>query len=469
MAHLYLADQKKTRELSIQQITHKKKTPNKQSVRDKKAEQSWGDTMGGILRIIKWIDRYKIYRLGKFRSMSALNAWGHLLGKLVFGSSSKIQRRVKVSLRALYPNASPKAIHTMFNTHVKYMGMLLMDIIFRLPFLCDYPPGEQVKELNYINFERLEKVLEKGKGAIVLILHLGEHFHNPLGVFIHPKKYNMSVVASIKNLPMYEFNNRPHFDNLYIYASTKFAKISKILQKNLTNNHALVMYHDYSSKTQLKVPFIAGKLPFLINTPQSYIRLHRLTGAEILPLITVPEGVFGKSKLFFLDNTSIKKVSEKYWNAPSEEFHGRMSTEINRIMYPWVRKYAPWWEELMRLAGMRSKDELKIPANITLEEFLTTIKGKMQSVISGSWEPDRQDEQILQKIENAFQSAFEKIKSPKSIFRPHKSVIRLSLMTGMEELQKMAKIVQQECRKKGELELESIFAKLSEEFKALTP
>ena len=464
MAHLYLADKYQIRKQSIQKLSGKAKTKDKQTVRDKKAEQSWGDTMGGILKFIKWVDRYKIYQIAKYRPLSALNGWGHLLGSLVFGTSYKIRRRIMTSLKALHPQASQKTLELMLKTHVKYMGMFLMDIMFRMPFICDYPEGTQVKELKYLNFERLDEALQKGKGVIILILHIGQHFHNPGGIFLHPKKYPMSVVASVKNLPMYEFNNRPHFDNLYIYASTKFAHIAPQLRKRLEKNEILVMYHDYSAKTQLKVPFITGKLPFLINTPQSYIRLHRLTGAEILPLITLPDGVFGKSKLFFIDNSSIKNISQQFWDAPMEDFHGRMSTEINRIMYPWVVKYAPWWEELMRLAGMRSKDELKIPANITLKEFLSLIQEKMHVVIDGSWEPGRKDSDWMESIDQTFQKIFQNLKSPEVLFREHKSRINLTCMTSQQEMQKLTQIAKQECEKKGEKTSAGYLSKLINSF-----
>ncbi|MHA1675243.1 MAG: LpxL/LpxP family acyltransferase [Promethearchaeota archaeon] len=452
MAQLFLADKGSTRRESIARLEGKKTDAPEGNVREKKAEQSWGDTMGGILKFIKWMGRYKIYRIGKYRSDSALNAWGHLLGKLMFGTSSKIKRRTMASLRALYPNASKKKLEKFYDTNNKFMGMFFLDMIFRMPFMCDFPPHAQVDVMKYLNFEVLDKVLEEGKGAIILILHLGQHFHNPGGMFLHPNKYQMDVVASVKNLPMYEANNRAHFNNLHIYASTKFSQISEQLKRGLQKNHILVMYHDYSSKTQLKTPFIAGKLPFLISTPQSYIRLHKLTGAPILPLITVPDKNFGRSKLFFVDNTSIMDISQKYWDAPKEEFHGQVSTEINRIMFPWVHKYGPWWEELMRVAGLRSKDELKFDPNCNLQTMLSTIQGKMLHIIENSWEPGRKSAELKQWITDNWSSILKALDHSEKVVRTHKTIIKLSIMTSREELEKLALVFAKELRTAEEFE-----------------
>ncbi|MHA1617970.1 MAG: LpxL/LpxP family acyltransferase [Promethearchaeota archaeon] len=446
MAQLYLADQKSTRRKSIERLEGKKTDAPEGNVREKKAEQSWGDTMGGILKFIKWMGRYKIYRIGKYRLDSALNAWGHLLGKLMFGTSSKIKRRTMASLRALYPNKNKKTLEKYYDTNNKFMGMFFLEMIFRMPFMCDFPPRTQVNIFKYMNFEVLDKVLEDGKGAIILILHLGQHFHNPGGIFLHPNKYQMDVVASVKNLPMYEANNRAKFDNLHIYASTKFSQISDHLKRGLEKNHILVMYHDYSSKTQLKTPFIAGKLPFLISTPQSYIRLHKLTGAPILPLITVPDKIFGRSKLFFVDNSTIMDTSRKYWDAPKEEFHGQVSTEINKVMFPWVRKYGPWWEELMRLAGLRSKDELKFESNCNFQSMISTIQEKMQHIIENSWEPGRKSADLKKWITDKWQPILKALKDPEKIVRSHKTRVKLSIMTSREELEKLSLVAAKELR-----------------------
>jgi lauroyl/myristoyl acyltransferase len=446
MAYLFLADQAHLR---------KKKTADtpdsKTNLRNKKDDQSWGDSMGSLFKIIKFIDESRFYRFTKLMSFSSFNGLGHLFGQLFFGRSRKVQRRMQASIRALYPEKSEKWVAKISKANGKYMGMLLLDMLFRLPRTCDFKAGEQVTLHKYERYDLLDRELAKGKGVIVPILHIGQQFHSPQ-LFLHPKRYKMSVAASIKNLPMWEFNNRAHFNNLNIYASTSYSKIAPLLQRDLNNNYCLVVYHDYSSVKQLRVPVIHRKYPYLIHTPQSYISLHKKTGAPILPLIAFPNGVFGKSTLRFLDNSSIAQVSEKYWDASKREFHGRLATEINRRLYPYIRVFAHQWEELMRFAGLRAADKLKFPPNITVKDFLQQIHAKMDLIIENSYEPDRPDEKINDLIHTLFDKLMTKITTPDAIFRAHKSFIDLSLMNALSELEKIAKIAITELRKAGELD-----------------
>ncbi len=450
MGFVFYADKKNLSKNGQSKEDQRAISTSKTNVREKSDKQSWGDSLGGIFKFIEWIDKTHVYRIFKFLPLSVINGWGHLIGKFGFGISSKVQRRITASMRALFPDFSSERIKQLSTANTKYMGMFLLDVLLRLPMICDFPPNTRVSNLNYLNFEKLDEALAKGKGVIVPIVHLGEHFHNPGGIFLHPQKYKMSVVASMKNLPMYEFNNRAHFDNLYIYASTKFANIKDKLRENLEHGHTLVMYHDYSSKSQLRVPFIVDKFPYLIHTPQSYIRLHKLTGAEILPLITVPDGTFGQSKLFFVDNTSIMKTSQDYWDHPDAEFHGRLSTEINRIMYPYVRQYAPYWEEIMRFAGLRCGDKIEFEKNCTLQQFLLQTKDKMIQILSNSWEPNRQDNQLVEKIEKFVPQIEAHLIDKTQIVRPHKSTIDLSLLSTKGEFKKLLGVLRKVLREKKE-------------------
>ena len=142
MTRIFLADQKHLRE---------KRDPTeiseKTDVRQKKDEQSWGDTMGSIFKFIKWIGRHRIYRMNKIGPINILNGWGHLVGYLFFGRSHKVQKRIRRSIRALYPNASEKWIKKVSLANAKYMGMLLLDIVFRLPQTCDFKEGDKIAKL----------------------------------------------------------------------------------------------------------------------------------------------------------------------------------------------------------------------------------------------------------------------------------------------------------------------------------
>lgn len=437
MAYVFYADKKRSTKIPKGISKTSSQSKNKTTVTEKKDTQSWGDTLGGVFKFIKWLDVNRIYRIFNLLPLPMLNGLGHLLGRLGFGSSTKVQRRIQASIRALYPDISKKKVKILANANTKYMGMFFINVLFRMPSMCDTPPNKIVPCLEYLNFEVLDKILETGKGVIIPILHIGQHFHNPGGIFMHPKRYKMSAIASIKNLPMYEYNNRHHYKNLFIYASTKFDKIKKPLERDLNRGHTLVVYHDYSSKGQLRVPFQVDKFPYLIHTPQSYISLHKRTGAEILPLITIPSNVFGKSKLFFLDNSSIMEVSRKYWNVHAKEFHGRLSTEINRIMYRYIRIYAPYWEEIMRFAGLRCGDKLEFPKNIEMKDLITQCIMKFDQILENSWEPNRKDEEMKNLLKMSFEKISKELKNPKMFAKDRKSFIDLSLLDAKSEITKI--------------------------------
>ncbi|MHA1721335.1 MAG: LpxL/LpxP family acyltransferase [Promethearchaeota archaeon] len=442
MAHIYFADKKHLH-------SSYKKTGTSSGFREKKPEESWGTKMGPLFKIINWIGRKRIYKPIRFVPFSFLNGLGHLIGRFGFGTSKSVQRKMKASFNALFPGISEKRRHKLIDAATKYMAMLFLDITFRFPLTGDISIKNFYK---FKNTERLDKVLQQGKGVIIPILHIGEILHSPNMMVQYPyKKLKIGFVVSISNLAMYENANRKHFDNLYAFASTKFSEISPKIESLLKGNNIFVVYHDYSTKSQLRVPFIYGKFPYLIHTPQSYISLHKRTGAEILPAINHPDGVFGKSILEFIDNTSIMETSEKYWNSSKEEFHGRLSTEINRVMYPYIRKYAHLWEEIMRLAVMRCADKVEFPKNCTINKFLEEIQKKMLNVLDGSYEPDRPDNQLKILITEYFPPIIKSLQNPDNILRPHKTFIDLSLMDGISELLKLCSVAQIELKKKGEL------------------
>ncbi|MHA1475464.1 MAG: LpxL/LpxP family acyltransferase, partial [Promethearchaeota archaeon] len=407
-------------------------------------------SMGPVFKVINWIGRKRIYKPIRFVPFSLLNGLGHLVGRFGFGTSKSVQRKMKASFNALYPGISEKRLHKLIDAATKYMAMLFLDIMFRFPLTGDISIKRFYK---YKHTERLDEALQQGKGVIIPILHIGQFLHSPNMMVQYPyKKLKIGFVISISNMVMYENANRKHFDNLYAFASTKFSLISDKLESHLRGNNLFLTYHDYSTTKQLRTPFIHGKFPYLIHSTQSYISLHKRTGAVILPAISHPDGVFGKTKLEFIDNTSIMEISEKYWNESTEEFHGRLSTELNRILYPYIRKYAHVWEEIMRLSVLRCADKVEFPKNCTIHKFMEEIQQKMLTVLDGSYEPDRPDNQLKILIQDYFPPIINSLQNPDNILRSHKTFINLSLMSGISEVLKLCSVAQKELNLKGELQ-----------------
>ena len=76
----------------------------------------------------------------------------------------------------------------------------------------------------------------------------------------------------------------------------------------------------------------------------------------------------------------------------------------------------------------------------------------MLTVLDGSYEPDRPDNQLKILINEYFPSIINSLKNPDNILRPHKTFIVLSLMSGISELLKLCSVAQKELNLKGELQ-----------------
>jgi hypothetical protein len=145
----------------------------------------------------------------------------------------------------------------------------------------------------------------------------------------------------------------------------------------------------------LKVPFLPGEKDFLVNVPQGAIALHRATGAPIVPALAIPRGRLTESTLTFFDPAPIQRVSDACKNLPQKEFHGRMSMEINKILFPHLVKYLHTWEEIITI-GTRTFDiKLRFPKGADLPRVIADIASWIQGQIEGSFEPGRKDEALL--------------------------------------------------------------------------
>jgi hypothetical protein len=315
--------------------------------------------------------------------------------------------------------------------------------------------------------EVIDDILEEGKGVIIPSIHIGNFIEGWLGAWImKDDKYTIAAVASMSNMALFnEIINRPVFDRAIPVNTTKYGNIKDDLIGHLKKNHIVIIMFDYTKETQFRVPFLHGEYPYLQNTPQSVASMHKLTGAPIVPAICHPMGNLDKTYIEFLDNKSIMEISKTYWDAPKKELYGRISTEINKILNPYVKIYAHLWEEIMNFATFRIADKIRFESNTSLIDFITQTKGKMETIIEYSYEPERKDEEIIRIINQTFDEAKKMLKNPETILRSRKSVIRLSKMDGISEILKLARIARKELSNKNELECSKIFQMMIEKIK----
>jgi len=189
--------------------------------------------------------------------------------------------------------------------------------------------------------------------------------------------------------------------------------------------------------------------------------MHRLTGAPIFLAITHPLGEIGKSLVEFREIESIKEMSRKLKDAPLKEFHGRLSTEINRQINRYLRIYPHLWEEIMNFGRFRLADKVRFEPGIKIHEFLDQIREKMISIINTSFEPDRKDEEILDVIQKNFPVISSALDKPSEILRHHKTKINLSLLDGISELLKLCNVAEKELKVKGQYKAAPMMKDLS--------
>ncbi|MCP4760963.1 MAG: hypothetical protein GY870_04215 [archaeon] len=435
---------------------------NEISEKIKGNRNSWGIIMKSFFDFGNFIGRYKIWRLFNWLPASTITIFGLLFGRIILGLGP-FKNKIRASLQAIIPEVSEKRLKILTNASLTYYGVIFLELMFRLGAAVEFPLN---KFHEFRNFHLLDQALEKGKGVILIQAHIGQFFHvlsgiSQIGTYLDPNRekerpyiYKMGAVGQINNLNLFIYDNRSHLTNLTIFPSTEFNMISLPMEKLLQKNGILLMLHDYSNKGQLRVPFIQNKFPYLIHTPQSYISLHRKTGAVILPIFIYPNGRIGKTTIEFLPGFSerIMEVSKKYWNAPKKEFHGQVSTKINEIFYSYVIKYAHIWEELNVLASRRLADKIRFKAGITLVMFLNQIHDKMIYIIENSFEPGRNDKLLIKIIQNSFSEVIPIINKPDEILRKHKTKINLSQMNASSEILKLFSVVIKELKLKEEFD-----------------
>ncbi len=434
MAHVYFGDWRPRSSLFLSAIG-----PSK----EKKLTYGtdWAHSMRYVFWFLEWWNRYKIMRAFYWVPLQYLNGLGNVLGRLFLGTSKKYQDKVQKSLQALYPShLSSRRIHSLVHAHSSYLGKLVL--VFLMGIQARFPPPET----SFITFERMDRLaaaLAQHKGVILTITHLGELTQAIWGIAKLPQKYPIAIVAYVPHMGIYSYYNQPEYDHVYLYASTSFDRVSRRLEWHLRQNHLVIIYADFGTARQLRVPFWKNKYPYLIHTPQSYVRLHRTTGAVLLPAINIPDGVIGKTRLIFLDNSKLELLSKKFWNSPSKTFHGEIGTEMNRILNPYLVQYAHVWEQLPELATTRLADGLQFSANLSIGEVLHAIFLKMVEILDESYEPSRRDNDLKNTLE-AYKIRLYEILGDRMRF-PWKECVNdidLSLLSGCGEIRKLIKFIE---------------------------
>lgn len=432
------------------------------------AGTNWAESVGYVFWFLKkWI-RYRMYLLVRWIPLAIQEGIAGVLGQLFLGFSRKNRAKVQQSFSALYKHSlSINQLKRLYWAHCSYMGKLVIDFMNGLPLRVDQDVSEFI---TFKHLDRLDKALEQGKGAIIPCLHLGQFAHLLYALAKHPTRYTIASIFFAPNIVTYEFTNRRWATNTFLYSSTKYSRVAPYLQAHLAQNNLVVLFQDFGTKRQMRVPFCQGIYPYLIHTPQSVVKLHRDTGAPIIPCINTPAGVIGKTSLNFLDNSSLMKISQKYQTTSKREYHGRMSTELNRLMTPSLRKFSHVWEEITDFATTRIADQLIIPRKTSLQDLIILIEEKSHQILEESYEPGRDDASIHKILQEIFLEIRSSLVSPETILIHASETINLSQMNSLTEIQTLCSYMKNALQEAPHLDEKlsiNFLTQLKEELKKL--
>jgi lauroyl/myristoyl acyltransferase len=367
----------------------------------KKADENkWRNSLNSTFIFTDFLVRYKLYRPFKHISPQIVNAIGMMFGSGLMFTMKGLKQRLHRTYKFMFPNASNYRRSRMYRGEVGYMGQLLMDTVLRIP---NVTPEDLSHYVSFHNIDRLDEALSHKKGVILTSVHMAQFFYI-FGIVYHQNHYPLVVVANLANAMLFtNILGQKRLPNFWVIGARSFESIKGKIIKHLNQNHVVFLMHDMGKGTHLRTTFWPGKYDFPWHTPQSGIALHRELGSPILPVVSLPDGEIGKSKIMFLDPSPLQRVDAqlKSFTTPEEKkhYHGAMSLELNKILCPYLAKYLHMWEEINNFTSFRGTDELKIPKNTTLVQFVELIKKKIRQIIEGSWEPERDDVQILQEFE----------------------------------------------------------------------
>ncbi|MEX2684677.1 MAG: hypothetical protein Q6373_024105 [Candidatus Sigynarchaeota archaeon] len=366
----------------------------KANTQQNRTGRAFGKELSGIYKVVNFVHKYRLYRLSKFVPYSGVIGFTHFFVKAFFLKSKAMKDRARRDLMLFSGRSfSPRLLARLVEATMKNMGIILFDMMLKAP---NYTQKNYRKVVMLYGDGYLESALKAGKGAIVTSLHMGQFLHTLGAIALDPRGFKLVVVANMANQKIFEnLITLPAFRTTKVVGRTSYKVIKGDLIQALKANKIVFLMHDIAGNNNLKVPFIYGDKEFLVAVPQGAIALHRVTGAPIVPILAIPRGRLVESTIKFFDPAPLLRISEKCKDLPQKEFHGHMSIEINKTLFPYLVKYLHTWEELITF-GTRTFDiKMHFPKGADLISIIRDITGWIQRQIEGSFEPGRNEEALL--------------------------------------------------------------------------
>lgn len=355
-----------------------------------KQQTGWGN-VGNLYTIANFIHRYRIYRIAKLWPGLFCYVPALLYTRITYLQDKSVYTRAVKGLKFMYPHKNLD-FHKYSMAMITNIASLLFHLYFDIPNLTLNDIGTD-KKVQVFGKERVSSSLKKRKGVIMPIIHLANFFQGAPAAFSFPEKPPIVGIANLrhelvyKDIPLIGRNKE-----LKILGTDKFIKIKDTLIKYLKKNAIALIMIDFTSKTQLRVPFYKKPYDFLVPVPLSAAALNQSTGADIIPAVPVPNGTYdgySRTKIIVCKPVSLEyplNFDENDKNL-KRKLYGDLMWRINLETNKYILKYPHFWEEVQSLSGDKQKETIHFKEDLNSPEILILIRNTIQIFLNNVYEP----------------------------------------------------------------------------------
>jgi hypothetical protein len=249
----------------------------------------------------------------------------------------------------------------------------------------------------------------------------------------------LAILSSSENEFLFR-EQAQKYANLDIVITNDFQKLKDGIERHLLLNHVVFILIDFSNAKQLRVPFIHGDnyYDFLMPFPQLASYFHFKFGTPVIPCVNFIRDDFSKTFSKYYPEIDLSRNPHSEQNIlirnelirfqtgemDENEKYGLLSTEINRILNPFILQYPFYWEEVYPF-WKRSSYPIDLTLAEKVKEFIEIYAEGLLSLLNNSFEPGRETKKIKNILEQIIISA--KSVEPKFIIENRHLLINYDL------------------------------------------
>ncbi len=360
----------------------------------------------------------------------------------------------------------PQSFLEKHNINLKRWGLQLISYLFDffleiMFFMPNHSPKNITRFIKMEGFEHIEAALQKKKGVLVPIIHLGEIYHPTSGLLrktitIDGKTQKVEVVGIVS--PENEFLLRQFvksWENVFAIVTGKFSDLERDIEKHLKKNRVVFVMHDYFKKHQNRVPFIFGKkkYDFLIPCPQLLSYFHYKNGIPVVPSNSFPQKDLTRSLVKFYPPVDMQKLDPlkeplllkeevlklQQGLLSDREKNSLHALKINQVLYPSALEYPYYWQMVYTLFK-RSQFRIQFDDITSYFEFYTILIQRLEQFMEKSYEPGRKDKEILNVLGRLSEEIEHLREDPKAKILFRKKYIEIGLLSSKAAFNKAVSI-----------------------------